>query len=296
MLGNRKIWGVGLLVTLLIGCSLPISQANDTYKFIVKDIKIIPAEANIGDTITIVVNLSNPTNATITDKIELVINSAVVDYKNVTLIPYETKQIYFVREAIKEGIYVVIVGNVTATYRIISNQTEYPEKKFRVGPVVRLRPLLDEMKVHDENNLIELFFSNPALNDVDLNVEVWVSVPANFHIWGEGFSFSSGAGTVYGSFTVQPGGSRTIYLHAKASKEGDYSVHFSGIYYPDDNKDDYYPISLTHPIKVVNSIDGTSAINSVINFIQQHPWIILVIIIAIIAIIMLFRTVVIIEK
>lgn len=295
MLGSKKVWGVGLLVILLIGCNLPMSQANDTYKFIVKDVKIVPSEVNIGDSVTIMVNLTNPTNATLTDKIDLIINSVIADYKNVTLTPHETKQIYFIRKATKEGIYVVMVGNITVTYKVISNQTKYPEKKFRVGPIVKLRPLLDEIEVHNESDLIELFFSNPALNDVDLTVEMWVSVPANFHIWGEGFSFSSGAGTVYGSFDVPPGASRTIYLHAKASKEGDYSVHFSGIYYPDGNKDDYYTISLTHPIKVVNGIDNHDG-HDIIKYIQEHPWIILVIIVVVIAIAMLFRTVVIIEK
>ncbi|MDY6964872.1 MAG: hypothetical protein SVM80_02715 [Halobacteriota archaeon] len=43
---------------------------------------------------------------------------------------------------------------------------------------------------------------------------------------------------------------RTINLNIKAEKTGEFFIHFSGLYYPDDNKDMYNPISLTHPLTV----------------------------------------------
>ena len=100
MLGSKKVWGVGLLVILLIGCNLPMSQANDTYKFIVKDVKIVPSEVNIGDSVTIMVNLTNPTNATLTDKIDLIINSVIAELPDESII----------RQTAINGLYIITNG------------------------------------------------------------------------------------------------------------------------------------------------------------------------------------------
>ena len=36
----------------------------------------------------------------------------------------------------------------------------------------------------------------------------------------------------------------------KGEKIGDFTVHFTGLYWPDDKKDEYQQISLTHPLTV----------------------------------------------
>jgi hypothetical protein len=69
-------------------------------------------------------------------------------------------------------------------------------------------------------------------------------------VTGEGFGQTDAAGTVYGTFDVPPGTARTVHINMKADKTGEFMVHFSGMYYPGDNKDRYNPLSLTHPITV----------------------------------------------
>lgn len=39
-------------------------------------------------------------------------------------------------------------------------------------------------------------------------------------------------------------------MNIKAEKTGNFIVQFSGLYWPGDNKDEYQPISLTHPLSV----------------------------------------------
>lgn len=129
-------------------------------------------------------------------------------------------------------------------------QTEVKEKKFRVGPTVRIRPLNDEIK-KDQDGMVELYFDNPSLNDIVLTVDARISVPSGIHVYGQGFGEAAAAGMVYGKFEVPPGGARTINIVIKAEKIGDFNAQFTGTYYPGDNKDAYQPISLTHPFKVL---------------------------------------------
>lgn len=148
----------------------------------------------------------------------------------------------------------------TAAQTVQPSQTvEAKEKKFRVGPTVRIRPLNDEIK-KDQDGLVELYFDNPSINDVQLTVDAHISVPSGVHVYGQGFGQAAAAGVVYGVFEVPPGSARTINIVIKAEKIGDFSAQFTGTYYPGDNKDAYQPISLTHPFKVSEpSADPNSA-------------------------------------
>ncbi len=134
-------------------------------------------------------------------------------------------------------------GNATVT----PSQTADP--KFRVAPTVILRPVNDVID-KSQDGIIELYMDNPSLNDVTLNVDARISVPSGIHVYGEGFGQAGAAGTVYGTFSVPPGKARTIYINVKGDKTGSFTVHFTGLYWPDDDKDDYNPISLTHPFVV----------------------------------------------
>ncbi len=132
-----------------------------------------------------------------------------------------------------------------------SKGSELPvsEQKFRVAPTVVLRPVNDVI-TENEDGLVELYIDNPSLNDVTLNVDARVSVPAGIHVYGQGFAQTGAAGTVYGTFSIPPATARTIYIDIKGDKPGTYTIHFSGLYWPEDNKDAYNPISLTHPFVV----------------------------------------------
>jgi hypothetical protein len=129
---------------------------------------------------------------------------------------------------------------------------EAKEKKFRIGPTVRIRPLNDVIK-KDQDGLVEIYFDNPSINSVSLTVDAHISVPSGIHVYGQGFGAAAAAGMVYGTFEVPPGGVRTINIVIKAEKTGDFDAQFTGTYYPDDNKDAYQPISLTHPFKVLEA-------------------------------------------
>jgi len=145
----------------------------------------------------------------------------------------------------------------------VTEATETPEVakaetptagKFRTPPVVKIRPLNDEVTV-DQSNLIEFYFSNPAINDATLTAEAYISVPSGIHIYAEGFSWDAGAGTLHGHFEVKPGNSRVVHAEVIGAKEGEYYIHASVMYYPNENKDDYRQLSLTHPFKVIKAFE-----------------------------------------
>ncbi len=123
------------------------------------------------------------------------------------------------------------------------------EAKFRVGPTVTLRPVNDVID-KSQDGLVELYMNNPSLNDVTLTADVQIAVPSGIHVYGEGFGYGAAAGTVAGTFTVPPGIVRTIHINIKADKVGDFTVHFTGLYWPDGDKDAFQQISLTHPLTV----------------------------------------------
>jgi len=149
-----------------------------------------------------------------------------------------------------------ITFNATESPSVISiaspNETTINEAKFRVGPTVRLRPL-NSIIEKDKDGIIELFMNNPSLNDITLEVDLSVSVPSGIYIYGADGGISGGAGTVVGHFSVPPGSSRTITLYIKGSEIGDFPVHFSGMYWPDGDKDKWNPISLDNSFKVLES-------------------------------------------
>jgi len=141
---------------------------------------------------------------------------------------------------------------VTATATVSPTQeptAEATEAKFRVGPTITLRPVNDVID-KSQDGLVELYMNNPSVNDVTLTADVQISVPSGIHVYGEGFGYGGAAGTVAGKFEVPPGTVRTIHINIKSDKTGDFTVHFTGLYWPGDDKDAFQQISLTHPLKV----------------------------------------------
>ena len=126
---------------------------------------------------------------------------------------------------------------------------EPTETKFRVGPTITLR-LVNDVINKSQDGLVELYMNNPSVNDVTLTADVQISVPSGIHVYGEGFGYGGAAGTVAGKFEVPPGTVRTINLNIKSEKTGTFTVHFTGLYWPGDDKDAFQQISLTHPLTV----------------------------------------------
>jgi len=230
-----------------------------TATFEVTNLVIEPSETTVGRTVTIKANVTNTGNIEGTYATSLEINGKVEGSQNVTLAAGQTKLIEFTYTPSSVATYAVTIGGATATLKVTLPATE---AKFRVGPVVKLRPVIDEIdSSHD--GLVEVFFSNPSLNDVTLQVEMYVSVPSGIHVQGLGFGLAAAAGTVYGQFTAPPGTARTIYLNIKADKTAvgkKLFIHFEGLYWPGDNKDAYNPISLTHSFTVREESDNLDPI------------------------------------
>jgi hypothetical protein len=156
-----------------------------------------------------------------------------------------------VNKSVNQSVNQSALLNETCSTNLTETETGTPvaEQKFRIGPTVVLRPVNDVI-TEKEDGLVELYIDNPSLNDVTLNVDARISVPAGIHVYGQGFAQTGAAGTVYGIFSVPPGSARTISINIKGDKVGTSTVHFSGLYWPGDNKDNYNPISLSHPFVV----------------------------------------------
>ena len=145
-----------------------------------------------------------------------------------------------------------VTATTTPTIEPTATKTATPvptEAKFRIGPTVTLRPVNDVIN-KSQDGLVELYMNNPSLNDVTLTADVQVSVPSGIHVYGAGFASGGAAGTVAGTFTVPPGTVRTIQINIKSENTGTFTVHFTGLYWPGDDKDAFQQISLTHPLTV----------------------------------------------
>lgn len=192
-------------------------------------------------------NLSIPTLLCVVSIWLLVLSLPAIAEQNATNATNGTNATPTVTPTVTPNITITPIA--TPTISPTPTATTIKEAKFRVGPVVKLRPLNDEVN-KSADGLVELFMSNPSLNDVTLHVDAYVSAPSGIYVYGQGFGQAGAAGTVYGTFDVPPGTARTVYMNIKGEKVGEFFIDFKGLYYPDDNKDAYNPISLQHPFKV----------------------------------------------
>jgi len=123
---------------------------------------------------------------------------------------------------------------------------------FRENPTTRLRPVQDRI-TSDQDGIIEVFIVNPSVNEVTISVDIVIAVPSGVHVYGEGFACgATGAGACSGSFTILPAQSKTVVVNIKSDKIGSHIVHFSGYWWPGEDRDMRQPISLTHPFEVVS--------------------------------------------
>jgi hypothetical protein len=239
------------LLMSFLNFSLAVMQAIES-SLEIRGLRVEPNEVKVGEVVIITADVTNRGNITSSHEVTLLINGEKEDSQNVTLTANETRTVRFTYTPTQEGSHNVTIGDKSTEFKVIS----VPEPKFRIGPVVRLRPLNDVITA-SKDGLVELFFSNPISNEgITLHAEVWVSVPSGIHIYGEGFSLTSGAGIIYGRFQVMPGTARTIYMNIKADETAvgkTHFIHFYGIYWPNENRESYQTISLTHPFKVVEA-------------------------------------------
>ena len=123
---------------------------------------------------------------------------------------------------------------------------------FRENPTIRLRPVQDRIN-SDQDGIIEVFMVNPSVNEVTISADIVIGVPSGVHVYGEGFACgATGAGACSGSFSILPAQSKTVVVNVKADKVGSHQIHFSGLWWPGEDRDFRQPISLTHPFEVVS--------------------------------------------
>jgi len=245
---------------------------------------VIPATAQ--NTTSIVIH-STPTAAAV------YINGEYVGVTPLNLtVTAGNYEIRIIKEGYYEFVKNVAVGNnttyINATLTTILSQPTSPTPEpttpvspqtgeFRVAPIVKIRPVNDVV-TKDTPGLIEFYFSNPTINDVDLTVDIYVSVPAGVHVSGEGFSTGGAAGTIHGHFVVPAGSDRTIYMNVVGEKVGKQMVHAEVIYYPGNDKDNFQQISLTHPFDIKEPVElrDLGGINSILQLQINPMWVILI--------------------
>jgi hypothetical protein len=294
------------LLLYSFGPSFLSVQSLDS-SFVITNLKVKPVEVKIGEIVTITADVINMGNMILSYEVTLLVNNEKEDSQNVTLAANETTTVEFTYIPLYEGLYNVTIEDESATFYA----TAPAEPKFRIGPVVRLRPVNDVITA-SKDGVVELFFSNPLSNEgITLRAEIWVSVPSGVHVYGEGFSLASGAGIIYGRFQVLPGTARTIYMSIKADETAvgkTHFIHFYGIYWPNENRESYQTISLTHPFKVVEASPNpyepaptnptqahvepksqSGGIGFYLNWSGITPWIIIAIIVVGIALIAVLR-------
>lgn len=76
-----------------------------------------------------------------------------------------------------------------------------------------------------------------------------ISIPSGIYVYEAG-GMSGGPGIVYEHFSVPPGFSHLTIIHIKGSEIGVFPVHFSGIYWPDGDKEKWNAINLDKSFEV----------------------------------------------
>jgi PGF-CTERM protein len=266
-----KFLAIFASLAILVSMSATASEADVT----VTSVTVSPESVEIGENVTITAAVENTGNTTETVSIVFEINGEEVKAVNLTVEANATEMVECVVAEDEAGTYEVTVNGASASFTVTAPPSPTPdvtptpatptpttpvpsEEKFRVGPTVVLRPVVDVIE-KGQDGIIELYMDNPALNDVVLHLEAHVMVPAGIQVYSEQYAWATAAGVAYApTFDIPPGTARTISVHVIADKNariGSHTLHFSGLYYPGNNKDLYNPLSLTYPIEVKEPSD-----------------------------------------
>jgi hypothetical protein len=261
-----------LVILATIAIVVSISAAATEADVMITSVTVSPESVEVGEDVTIMATVENTGNTTEDVPVVFTINGEEVKKVNVVVEASATETVECVVAEEEVGTYEVTLDGPSASFTVTTPPTPTPtpsatpapatsapttpalgEEKFRVGPTVVLRPVVDVIEKGQEG-IVELYMDNPSLNDVVLHLEARVMVPSGIHIYSEQYAWATAAGVAYApAIDVPPGTARTISIHIVADENariGPHTLHFSGLYYPGTNKDLYNPISLTYPIEV----------------------------------------------
>lgn len=115
--------------------------------------------------------------------------------------------------------------------------------QIRQGVQARLQSVLDTI-TREQDGHVEVSFRNPAANDCVVDSDLGVAVPTNIIISSQEGG-SGTAGTVnFAISDIRPGLERSISMDFKCLRVGEYTINFSGSYWPSGDKSNYQPITL----------------------------------------------------
>ncbi len=259
-----------LLAAIAIVFSMSVTALEEDV--MVTEVAVSPESVEAGENVTIMATVGNTGNTSETVPIVFKINGEEVKSVNVTVEANATETVECVVAEEEAGTYEVTVEGASASVTVTAPPTPSPtptpspsptpevtpspspatptpttpapsEEKFRVGPTVVLRPVVDVIE-KGQDGIVELYMDNPSLNDVVLHLDAHVIVPAGIHIYSEQYAWATAAGVAYApGYEIPPGTARTISIHVMADENariGQHTLHFSGLYYPGNNKDLYF--------------------------------------------------------
>ena len=127
--------------------------------------------------------------------------------------------------------------------------------QIRQGVQTRLHSVRDTI-TKEQDGHAEVTFRNPGANDCSVDADLGVSVPTNIIISSKDGS-SGTAGTVnFIVSDIKPSLERSISMDFKCLEEGEYTINFSGSYWPSGDKSGYQPITL-HQRLICNEVSYT---------------------------------------
>ncbi len=100
--------------------------------FTIDSIDVQPAEIETGETATVTVHVSNPSNQTMSHILELFVNGTIETSRNITIPANETATITFNVTKNATGTYPLAIGDATATLTVTSTADSMPLPSFIV--------------------------------------------------------------------------------------------------------------------------------------------------------------------
>ena len=210
----RKV-GIGIVLVALAGLLTAASPAfaqeeAEEPDYRVVSVVVSPDVPTQGETVSVIANVANLADAAREHVLEVSANGAVVASQTVNFEPNETKIVVFAFRASNAGDMTIVLDNVSREVRVVpSGASEAPEAseeeegKMRVGPSVKLSALRDII-TEEQDALVDLFWSNSALNERNVNIELTVDLPSGLYMYSANGAMACAAGRCQGIFEAVP--------------------------------------------------------------------------------------------
>ncbi len=252
-----KALTAGFIALVLVAVSFlslgatAFAQETDATGISVLSFNVSPSEPAPGETVTVTASVTNPNTTAIEEVLEVTVDGQVVASTPVSLEAGETGDVTFSFNAPVAGDVELMVGEKTKVITVAGQEPVKPsEGRMRVGPSVRLDTRQSEI-TRQQDAVIDLFWNNSSLNDLATHIEVSMDVPSGLYMYSQDGAMACAAGRCQGTFTAPPGSIRNMPIIVKADSAGNYFIHMSGRYWPENDRDNWTPMSLSTPIRVV---------------------------------------------